>query len=72
MVIGRRQQLELREAARDVSLNGLRCQEQPVADRLVRAAFGDEPQKLALAAGQVVQGVRRFRRPTSSATTSDR
>src|SRR3954468_8013019 len=55
MIVGRRYQLELREDAGDVGLDRLGGQEEALADRLVRAALGDEGEDLALPLGQVVE-----------------
>src|SRR6478735_2782907 len=55
VVVGRRDELELREDVRDVGFDGLRSEEESIADRLVRAALGHQPEDLVLALGQVVE-----------------
>ena len=71
VIVGRRQQLELREDVGDVRLDRLRREEQAVADRLVRAALGHQRQHLALALASGRRAAPRARRrPTSWATTS--
>ena len=69
MVVRRRQELQLGEDVRDVGLDGLRREEQPVADRLVRPALRHQRQDLALPIGQVVE--RHSRASTSDELRDD-
>ncbi len=52
MILGRRGEVELEEDARDVLLDRAWRDEEPVGDRLVRAALGHELEHLALARRQ--------------------
>src|SRR3954462_1073599 len=54
VVVGRWQQLEFREYVGDVGFDRLRGEEEPIADRLVRASLGHQCENLTLAFGQVI------------------
>ena len=57
MVLGGRRQAELPEDARDVLLDCARRDEEPLADRLVRAPLGHQLEHLGLAGSQRGDGV---------------
>src|ERR1700726_187757 len=53
--------VELEEDLADVCLHGLRTQEQPLADRVVRASLSDEPEHVTLSVGKLGQRASRPR-----------
>jgi len=55
MIVGRRQELELREDVGDVGFDRLRSEDERITDRLVRAALGHQGKDVALALGQIVE-----------------
>ena len=57
VVVGRRQEAELEEDRVDVRLDGLRAEEELLADRPVRAALRDQAEHLALPGRQLVERV---------------
>src|SRR6185436_18774733 len=58
---------ELHEQPRDVGLRGERGDDELVGDLAVAEAGADEPEHLALARGELVQGGRRYERPLGRA-----
>ncbi len=54
MVVVLREQVELGEDARDVPLDGLGGEEQPLADRLIGSALGHQLEHLSLPFGELV------------------
>jgi hypothetical protein len=57
VIVGARRQAELREDARHVLLHRAEGDEQPFRDRLVRASLRHQLEHLALARGELVEGI---------------
>ena len=55
MIVRRGQEFEFGEDVGDMGLDCLGGEEQPVADRLVRATFSHQPKDFAFSLGQVVK-----------------